>query len=514
MKPNSLTASFANNAIWSVLLQLVNVVAGFVVPRIIIATYGSEANGLIASLTQMIGYISLAEAGVSAAAIFALYKPLSENDYERVSIIVTAAKRFYYKAGALFVVGSILLSVIYPIVVDCGGFAGDQIALLVLSLAASGFLDFFTLAKYRVLLTADQKNWIIQCSTIIYKVLYLIVIASLAYFKMSLVLVYAVAIIPIIVRTAILVTYAKRHYSNICFDAVADGYKIEQHWDAFFLQVLGVVQAGYPILILTFVSDNLDIVSIFSIYLLVGNGVQQLCAVVTNGTQAVFGNILVSGGKERIGRSYAEIGAMMGIVASVAAGTSLILLVPFVSLYVQDVADINYIDPSLGFLMMINVFLYLLKLPEGLMVVAAGRYRESRPYVIIQTSILLAGGTLGVFMGGTTGLMIGVCASNLYAAAYLLFFVPERITGTKKIETFKRYCVTVVSFTPAIIVFFLAGPFSVSSWGVWVALLCVILGFSLIGSILVFVVFEMGTMKLLARHAKTLLRSLTSRWNC
>lgn len=41
-------------------------------------TYGSETNGLITSLQQFIQYFTLLEAGLSGAAIFALYKPVIE----------------------------------------------------------------------------------------------------------------------------------------------------------------------------------------------------------------------------------------------------------------------------------------------------------------------------------------------------------------------------------------------------------------------------------------------------
>ena len=53
-----------SNTFWSLLLQVVTLAVGFIVPQVIIKVYGSETNGLVSSLTQFVGYISLVEAGI------------------------------------------------------------------------------------------------------------------------------------------------------------------------------------------------------------------------------------------------------------------------------------------------------------------------------------------------------------------------------------------------------------------------------------------------------------------
>ena len=55
----------ALNAITSVMLQMATVVCGFVLPRMILAHYGSDVNGLVQSISQFMGYIVLAELGVA-----------------------------------------------------------------------------------------------------------------------------------------------------------------------------------------------------------------------------------------------------------------------------------------------------------------------------------------------------------------------------------------------------------------------------------------------------------------
>ena len=52
------------NIVTSLLQQLVSIICGLIVPRAIIGAFGSNVNGLIASITQFLGYITLLEVGI------------------------------------------------------------------------------------------------------------------------------------------------------------------------------------------------------------------------------------------------------------------------------------------------------------------------------------------------------------------------------------------------------------------------------------------------------------------
>ena len=83
---------FILNSVTTALLQVVTMIAGFITPRFMLTAYGSEINGLISSILQFISYFNLVEAGLSSAAVYSLYKPIAEKDYNR--IIVTWYQKF------------------------------------------------------------------------------------------------------------------------------------------------------------------------------------------------------------------------------------------------------------------------------------------------------------------------------------------------------------------------------------------------------------------------------------
>ena len=132
------TRKFALNATFSALQQVVTMLVGLVSPRIMLQFYGSEINGLVASITQFISYISLIEAGLSGAAVYSLYKPLAEHDVKGINGIVSAAKRTYTRLGYVFTGLTLVLAVIYASIVSVQGLSVQEIFFLILVMGVSG----------------------------------------------------------------------------------------------------------------------------------------------------------------------------------------------------------------------------------------------------------------------------------------------------------------------------------------------------------------------------------------
>ena len=57
----------------SLTFQVLTILCGFVLPRMILGSFGSEVNGLVNSITQFLTIISFLEVGVGAVVQSALY---------------------------------------------------------------------------------------------------------------------------------------------------------------------------------------------------------------------------------------------------------------------------------------------------------------------------------------------------------------------------------------------------------------------------------------------------------
>ena len=149
------------NLIANLVLQIVTAAVGFILPALFITYYGSEVNGMIGSIKQFVAYLSLVEAGVGTASIAALYNPLANQQYLITDRILSATKIFYKRSGYIFLAFLIIISVVYPRLVQ-NEIEVKTSFLMVLIIGFGGLMEYFLIGKYRVLLTADQRNYIVS----------------------------------------------------------------------------------------------------------------------------------------------------------------------------------------------------------------------------------------------------------------------------------------------------------------------------------------------------------------
>ena len=101
------------NILYAVIQYLVTIICGFIVPRLIIQTYGSSVNGIISSITKFLGYITLLELGIGPVIKSILYKPISLKNKEEITAILKSSEKFFKKLSLIFIVYVIFLCIIF-----------------------------------------------------------------------------------------------------------------------------------------------------------------------------------------------------------------------------------------------------------------------------------------------------------------------------------------------------------------------------------------------------------------
>jgi len=428
---------FLYNSSSAALLQIVTVIAGFIIPRIMLTVYGSEINGLVTSISQFIGYFNLVEAGLASAAVYSLYKPLAEKDTKGINAILSASRHFYNQSGYIFVSLVLGLAVIYPAFIKSSAVGTLEIAILVVVLGFSGALEFFTMSKYRVLLTADQKAYVLSLASICSIILMTIIIAVLASYEVNIVVVRAVALGAVFLRSFILHFYVKRNYDYVDYYTEPNNAALNKRWDALYLQILGSVHTGAPVIIATLFT-SLKTVSVYSIYNMVLGGIAGLLSVAVNGLFASFGDVIARNEQGVLQQAYQEFELVYYMLITWVYSCSIVLIMPFIKLYTQGVYDVNYNVPLIGFLFVLNGLMYNIKTPQGMLVISAGLFKETRVQTTIQGLIAVVAEVVLAQFWGLAGILIGAILSNLYRDIDLLFFIPRNVTRLPVRNTFYR----------------------------------------------------------------------------
>jgi len=410
------------------MMQIVTLVVGFIIPRVILTTYGSEINGLVSSISQFLSYFSLVEAGLAGSAIFYLYKPLAENNYKEINGIVSAAKKQYTISGYIFISLTLGLAFVYPFYIVTSVISPFNVGLLVLILGINGALEFFTLAKYRVLLTADQKTYVISIATTVQIIASAILIFVLAKYKVDIVLLRLIVTSSIILRSVILMIYCKIKYKYLDYKETPNTQALDKRWDALYLQILGAITMGTPIILITLILKDLKLVSVYTIFNMVIAGIGGVLSIFISGLSASFGDVIIRGELKIFQKAYQEFEFAYYSMITIVYAITFVTIMPFINIYTKGINDVNYNMPIVGALFVLNGLLYNIKTPQGMLVISSGMFKETKVQTTMQGVITVVIGAILAPSMGITGILLGSILANIYRDIDLLFFIPHNLT--------------------------------------------------------------------------------------
>ena len=442
------------NSASSLLYQLVTIICGFILPRFFLTYYGSEVNGLVSSITQFLGFITLAECGVGAVVQSTLYKPLAENDIINVSKIVVSSERFFKRIAYILVGYVTVLMVVYPfITIDSFDYLFTFVLIFVISI--STFAQYYLGMTYKLLLNADQLGFIQYTIHTVALVLNTVSCILLMQNGASVQVVKLTTSLIFVMQPILLTVIAKRKYT-IDHKIKLTEEPIKQKWNGLSHHISGVVLTNTDTVVLTLFS-TLENVSIYAVYHLVVNGVKQIVVSMTNGVRAMFGNMLAKNETEELSRSFDQIEWLFHTLVTFVFSITAILIVPFVRVYTASVTDANYIVPSFAYMITFAQATYCYRLPYYVLVNAAGHYKQTQWSAIIEAVINVAVSVLLVFHFGLIGVAIGTVVAMVYRTVYLANYLKKNIIHRKLRHFVKHLIVDVLS---AMLLFVLVTIFS------------------------------------------------------
>lgn len=408
----------------SLIYQAVLLISGFILPRFILRYFGSEVNGLVTSLTQFLGFISLLDLGVGAVVQSALYKPLADNDIFKVSQIVNYSKKFFRVVACIFLAYIIGLCLVYPASVP-SEFSSEYIISLIIIISISLYAQYFFGIANQLLLNADQKLYVqntINTITVVLNtvlaVLFIVLGGSIHAVKLTTSVVF-------LLRPLFLSLYVRKHY-NIDKKVKADGNVLEQKWSGLAQHCATVVMNNTDVFVLTLLASLSD-VSVYSVYHLVVTGVRQFIQAFTNGFNSLLGNLYAKGEKELLNKTFNSYETFLNYLVTVVFTITGIMIVPFVAIYTSGVNDANYIYPLFGILMTVAQAFYCLRLPFNSMITAAGHYKQTQKSALIEMCLNIVISVILVFKYGLIGVAIGTIVAIVYRTVYFVVYLSKEI---------------------------------------------------------------------------------------
>lgn len=405
----------------TLILQCTTLVCGLIVPRALLGAYGSEAYGATTSIAQFLSYITLLESGIGGVARAALYKPLAENDKTRISVIVNELKRFFRIIAYISLGYAIVLACTFKSLSHIECYDWMTTFWLVLVIALSTFGQYFIGVSYSALIQADQRVYLINALTIVTTLLNALFVIILVHTGSSLIIVKLVSSMVFLIKPTAMWIYVRKKY-GIIKHTERNKSVLEQRWTGLGHHIAYYIHSNTDITVLT-VIENLKAVSVYSVYHMVTQNIQNVITALCSGSEALFGDMIAKNENKEANKTFDLYETVVSIASTALFSTVYVMIVPFVSIYTKGIEDIRYIRPEFAFLLTTAAVIDCYRYPYLTAITAAGHFKQTRwgaygeAIINICTSILLVW-KLGL-EGVAIGTVIAISARLIYSVVYL-----------------------------------------------------------------------------------------------
>lgn len=463
------------NSIMSIVNRIAILISGMILPRFILQYYGSGTNGLVSSINQFLTVITFLDLGVGSVVQSALYKPLVDNDNNKISMVLSDAKNYFRRIAYILLVYIIGLVIFYPLMInESVDFLST--AFLIIALSISTFAQYYFGIVNELLLNADQKSFIQLETEIVVVVLNLIISIVLIVNGFSIQVVKLMSGLIYLIRPMYLTYYVNKHY-DIDEDIEVVGNPLPQKWYGVGQHVAYSVQNSTDIVVLTIFS-SLNNVSIYSVYYMVVQGIQLVISSLTVGLQSFFGNLLANNEISLLNSYFSKMEWLIHTAVTFLYGMTAVLIVPFVMLYTSGVNDVNYYVPVFAVFLVLARTLYSLRTPYQSLVFSANHYKQTQMSSYIEAGLNIILSLILVNYLGLVGVAIGTAVAMAYRLFYLIVYLSQNILYRPVKIFIKQIFVDILMFSGIFSIGYLVQSYvpvtSVANWLIVAVLLGVI----------------------------------------
>lgn len=407
------TKNAIKNIAMSLFSQIVILILGFVSRKVFIDNLGAEYLGVNGLLTNVLSMMVLIEGGIGISIVYNLYKPLAENNKEKIIALVQLYKKAY-KILALIIL--IISCGLYPIL----GFImkSDEpikgMFVVYAIFVGKNIISYLNAYKW-ALINADQKGYVLARSNLIFQIITTIAKISILILTQSYIIFLLMEIGVFILQniTNTFIVYKRYPYLKEKSKYSIDNdtkENINKNVRAMFLHNIGgyLVFSTDNILISTFIS--VKAVGLYSNYTMVIGQLAALLNPVIDGIGASVGNLIATESEEKTYEIFKISYFISFWIYSFATVFLYALLQPFINWWIGE----EYLLDKFTFIViLINFYLNGTRGPIGTFKNKAGFFVQDKYVPVIEGFINLIGSLILIKYFGLVGVFLGTTVSSL-----------------------------------------------------------------------------------------------------
>lgn len=382
--------------------------------KIFLDCLGTEFIGLTGTLGNILGYLNLAEFGITASIGYFLFKPLQSNNRQEIQDILSLLGYLYNRIGCIILGGGVLISLFFPLI-----FAKAELGLGIIYFAFYSFLCSSLIGYFinyrQTLLSADQKNYLVAIFIQSANILKIILQIFLAYNYQNLYIWVGIELLFGIIGCIILNWKINKEYPWLDVDKKNGKLLLKKYPEVItktkqvFIHKIKdfVLVKSDELFIFLFVS--LKMVAYYGNYMIIISKLISLFSAITGSVGASVGNLVAEGNRTNMLKVFWEYTTIQHVIAATLSFSLFAFIEPFIAHWLGP----EYImDRRILILLIIYIYITNSRNSVDSFNYAHGLYADvwsAWAELIINVSITIFGGLkwgiIGILLGKITSLL-------------------------------------------------------------------------------------------------------------
>lgn len=494
----------AKNLITFLIYEVFVFALGIVFPRFIILTYGSEVNGLISTITRLLSLINLIQAGAVGAAIYQMYKPVADNDFETQSAILYSSRNYYKRISVIFLGIAFIVSIIYAFILKNGNLSFIEIVTAFFVLAVNGALALRINSICDIFLSSHQKKYYLTISSIANQIIHYSFLSIVLIFKLHFLFINIAILLGGVVSYLLnIFFYLKLSKGKITRNPTNKQYYIPDKKYLMFSSIGTEAVSASPQVIISTVF-GLASSSVFSVYSLIFISMKTIINSIQLSVSAIFGNLVKTSSDEHIAFVFDIIALITIGLGTILVSCLSFLIIPFIQLYTRGITDIEYLHYSLCVFVVFFTIVFSFRTSFGYVATVYGLFKKTCFITLFSGGSGIVISIVSGILWGMPYVMVGLICDLLASSIATIVVMKNNISWFTVrrvvIRTIVMAFFSVVGFS----LYRLVSP-TMENWIQWIVWGCIVGATSSVFFIVYCIMFERKQTKYLVQYVKRIL---------
>lgn len=395
-------------------LKIYQTIVPFLMRTAMIHFMGVEYLGLNSLFSSILHVLNLAELGVGAAMVFSMYRPIAEDDTEKICVLMGLYRRYYRIIGLVIGAIGLVLTPFVPLLIS--GEIPPELNvywLYLLNLGAT-VLTYWLFAYRNCLLQAHQRldvaNLITMASSTVQFILQLLIMVYLKNYYLY-VIVLLLSTVCNNILTAVVTKRKYPQYRPVGAMAPEEVRTINGRIRDLFTGKLGAVVSQYADTIVISAFLGLTVLAVYQNYYFILGAVIAVIEICISSVMAGLGNSFVTETKEKNYRDMQKFTFLFLWLTGMCTCCFLGMYQPFMEIWMGEELMLEF---GIVICLAIYFFVYTFNRLLSIYKDAAGLWHEDRLRPLVTSLINLSLNLLTVKSFGLYGVVLSTVVSMVF----------------------------------------------------------------------------------------------------